>query len=234
MGFKMRLPSFADLKTKFRYWRKWLKKPELMELADWRDKTHEDREILDEIERYERVHGRRINTRHKVLIYFNMLYKFMKKHLRRFKGKTILDIGATQGIFLSFLQNRRGSKGISLGLDDVAMRIGKQVRKRKGLKDFPAIKGDARILPLKPESVDAVIADNFFVPGEVLDKGDIPLVLQELRRVLKPKGKVFAYSYVEPLLTRIIRKEDIELLGFRVIDKFEETLNGTIVVLEKI
>lgn len=56
-----------------------------------------------------------------------------------------------------------------------------------GTKDEDFLEGDLLDLPIEKSSVDYVLCDNVL---EHIDMKDIPTVLHEIRRILKPGGKV--------------------------------------------
>ena len=97
-----------------------------------------------------------------------LAYAFLKKN------DWILDVGCGEGRFIA--QNPKKIKGLDLNKDSI------KVCQRKG---YQVIKGDARHLPFKKESVPAIhcshLIEHFF-PQEVHQ------ILFEFNRVLKPKG----------------------------------------------
>jgi 2-polyprenyl-3-methyl-5-hydroxy-6-metoxy-1,4-benzoquinol methylase len=96
------------------------------------------------------------------------------------KEKNILDIGCHDGTFLSFVKNRENN---FFGLE--ANEWGVKESQRKGINATKYFFNDADKLPY---------ADNFFdvaVAGEIIEHiFDTDFFLEEIGRVLKPKGKI--------------------------------------------
>ena len=93
------------------------------------------------------------------------------------EGGVLLDVACGGGLFAPHAR-ARGYRHVGVDLS----RSGLEVARRRGV--LPA-EGDATALPIRTESVDLVLA------GEVLEHvPDLPGVVAELCRVLRPGGRV--------------------------------------------
>ncbi len=105
-------------------------------------------------------------------------------------GETVLEIGCGPGYSLPELATAVGSSGRVYGIDlspEMVARARRRVE-RSGRGDWIELAlGDAAALPFAPDSCDAVFMS--FVL-ELFDTPEIPLVLAECRRVLRPGGRV--------------------------------------------
>ena len=113
------------------------------------------------------------------------------------QGDKVLEIGVGTGRALPALARGVGAGGWVCGIDvspgmlRVAVRhsVSLKIRHRVALQ-----RADARALPYRSETLDAVFM-SFTL--ELFDEPDIPLVLREVRRVLRPAGRVGVVSLVE-------------------------------------
>lgn len=102
-------------------------------------------------------------------------------------GERVLEIGFGTGRALPELARRIGPTGLLAGVDLSAgmVRIAQKRMRAKGLeRSATLIQGDGLRLPFVPNAFDAV----FLSFLELF--ADIPAVLRECRRVLKPGGRI--------------------------------------------
>ena len=99
-------------------------------------------------------------------------------------GARVLEVGCGPGARLPGLARRVGPTGTVVGLDAAAGMVG-AARSRGG----SVVRGDARRLPLATGSVDAVCALDVL---ELFSAADLAAVLGEVRRVLRPDGRLCA------------------------------------------
>ena len=128
-------------------------------------------------------------------------------HLKRFKevagmvepkGGKILDIGCADGMFTKVILEKSKADKI-VGIDVLENSINWARKHWKKEKRMQFMVADAHKLPFKSRSFDVVVA------LEVLEHVFEPVkVLQEIKRVLKPKGYVVFLVLAETLLFKVV------------------------------
>ena len=110
------------------------------------------------------------------------------------EGETVLEIGFGTGHCLEEMAKRVGENGKAYGID-ISSRMLDITRKRmekKGLADTVELYcGDAMSMPYEDNMFDVVFM-SFTL--ELFDTPEIPAVLKEIKRVLKPKGRLGVVS----------------------------------------
>jgi ubiquinone/menaquinone biosynthesis C-methylase UbiE len=166
----------------------------------------ENREIL-------RVEGEIKKTYGKLSkIYATLEGRFEKKLRERGlkildiqKGNAVLEIGFGTGFTLVDLAKAVGETGRVYGVDvtpEMVQLAKKRLEKEQVLTNVELSEADARKMPYEDNMFDAVYLAGVL---ELFDTPDIPKVLAEIKRVLKPDGKLEAVG---------IEKENHENLKF--------------------
>lgn len=109
-------------------------------------------------------------------------------------GEKILEVGFGTGNNLLAIARSVGEKGAVAGIDisDEMLRIARRKLEAKGLAGNAHLtRGDATQLPYEDNAFDAIFMS--FVL-DLFDNPDIPLVLQECKRVLKKGGRIVNVS----------------------------------------
>jgi len=110
------------------------------------------------------------------------------------EGETVLEIGFGTGYALAETAGHVGGSGRLCGLDLTPEMIARARRRlaRKGLASRVELReGDARRMPYEDAYFDAVY---MAAALELFDNPDIPVVLDEIRRVLKAGGRLVLSS----------------------------------------
>jgi len=104
-------------------------------------------------------------------------------------GERILDMGCGPGFYCSELAEDVGLSGCVFGVDLSPANIAVAVRRCAGQANVEFRVGEASSLPMEDSSVDAAIS------VQVLEYvADVPAALSELRRVLRPGGRVVVWD----------------------------------------
>ena len=106
------------------------------------------------------------------------------------EGETVLEIGFGTGHSLVEIAKRVGETGKVYGVDVTPKMVGlarKRLEKEGLAKRVELYQGDAREMPYENKRFDAVYSASTL---ELFDTPDIPRVLAEIKRVLKPGGRL--------------------------------------------
>ena len=112
------------------------------------------------------------------------------KKLAAQPGERILEIGFGTGHCLVEIAKAVGPQGKALGLDisDAMVSLATDLLAKAGLADRALLqRGDAEQLPFDSDSLDGIF---FSFTLELFDTPDLPKVLAECKRVLKPGGRL--------------------------------------------
>jgi ubiquinone/menaquinone biosynthesis C-methylase UbiE len=105
-------------------------------------------------------------------------------------GERILEVGFGTGHCLVEIARAVGPEGKVFGIDisDQMVTLAQDLLKREGLADRTELKcGDAEALPYESNSMDGIF---FSFTLELFDTPEIPKVLAECTRVLRPGGRI--------------------------------------------
>ncbi|MBE9524701.1 MAG: class I SAM-dependent methyltransferase [Chloroflexi bacterium] len=104
---------------------------------------------------------------------------------------TVLDVGCGAGIYIPNLQKRLSPQGMIISAD-ISMGMLRDVAKKPFAASTNLLNARARHTPLPDDSCDVVLANHmlYHVP-------DIPAVIQEIRRILRPGGALIATTNAE-------------------------------------
>ena len=114
--------------------------------------------------------------------------------LKATNGESILEIGFGTGHSLLVLAESAGESGHIYGIDlsEGMLAIAKSRIERNGFLEMVDLRcGDATNLPYKAEVFEAIFS-SFTL--ELFDSPEIPMVLKECWRVLKPQGRICIVS----------------------------------------
>jgi len=110
------------------------------------------------------------------------------------EGEVILEIGVGTGFVLKEIARSVGAAGKAYGLDITPQMLRlaeKRLRKAGLINGVELHEGDARSMPYEDNMFDAVY---MAATLELFDTPDIPRVLGEIKRVLKPNGRLGVVS----------------------------------------
>jgi len=110
------------------------------------------------------------------------------------KGEIVLEVGFGRGTSLVKMARSVGTSGKIYGIDltPEMVKLAKERVLKEGLmKRIELHEGDAKQLPYKNDMFDAVYIASTL---ELFDTPDIPIVLREIKRVLKPTGRLCVVS----------------------------------------
>ena len=167
--------------------------------------------------------------------YYARIHAALSKFIGPVKGKSILHIASSKGVYTRFLQEK-GAKAVALDLNPKASKFAKKLR-NKGV-----VNADAQHLPFVDSSFDAFVSDRFLFSGYLafdkyhrqerksvlVSRQPSISALNELHRVLRTGGIgilnagrwVKAAGYLDETVVLEIQNSGFEILqknrGFQV------------------
>ncbi|MDD5328306.1 MAG: bifunctional demethylmenaquinone methyltransferase/2-methoxy-6-polyprenyl-1,4-benzoquinol methylase UbiE [Phycisphaerae bacterium] len=133
------------------------------------------------------------------LLSFGQDYFWRRKaasYLDEYKNITLIDLATGTGDILTALLRRRNDIKRAVGLD-ISKEMLTVCRKKLNWLDFSdkveLICGDASRTPFEDNSFDAVT-----MAFGIRNMPDVPAVLKEIRRILKPAGKMLILEFAIP------------------------------------
>jgi ubiquinone/menaquinone biosynthesis C-methylase UbiE len=105
-------------------------------------------------------------------------------------SEVVLEVGVGTGYSLKEIANFVGEKGKAHGIDVTPQMLEltrKRLKKAGFMGRVELYEGDARRMPYQNDKFDAVYMASTL---ELFDTPDIPVVLREVKRVLKPSGRL--------------------------------------------
>ncbi len=123
-------------------------------------------------------------------------------------GETVLDIGSGAGFDTLLAARQVGSSGRVIAVDMTEAMLGRtrEGAQALGLANVEARLGYAEALPVQDRSIDVVISN-----GVINLTPDKVAVMEEIRRVLKPGGRIQIADIVVHLEVPQDARDDIEL-----------------------
>lgn len=126
-------------------------------------------------------------------------FELMLQTLGPVAGKTYLDLGTSTGLYSRALLSAGAAQVYALDFSPAMLR--QAVRLARGRPGFQPLLASAQALPLLDQSVDGVV-----IGGSWNEFADHPRVAAELRRVLRPGGKLWLmYSQARGGMGRLLR-----------------------------
>ncbi|HEX8120442.1 MAG TPA: methyltransferase domain-containing protein [Solirubrobacteraceae bacterium] len=104
-------------------------------------------------------------------------------------GERVLDVGCGPGFYVAELLEDAGAEGSAVGVDPSAAMLGLAAKRCAHLSNASFAEGGATALPVADESFDAAVGVQVL---EYVD--DVPAALAELRRALRPGGRVVVWD----------------------------------------
>ncbi|MGH2955112.1 MAG: methyltransferase domain-containing protein [Thermoanaerobaculia bacterium] len=113
----------------------------------------------------------------------------MREALGAQPGESIVDVGCGPGFYVSELLDEVGSEGSVFGIDSSEAMLALAARRCEGHENASFAKADASSLPAADASFDAALSVQVmeYVP-------DVAAALMEIRRVLRPGGRVVIWD----------------------------------------
>ena len=104
-------------------------------------------------------------------------------------GERILDVGCGPGFYVAELLDRVGGEGSVVGVDSSPPMLSIAGRRCEGRENVELLEGEATALPVADGGFDAALSVQVLEYVE-----DIPAALAEIRRALRPGGRVVLWD----------------------------------------
>lgn len=122
--------------------------------------------------------------------------KRLARHLPEGNGLRLLDVATGTADVLLFLDDAsdavRGGVGVDMSFGMLAQ--GRRKIRRRGVQDrFRLVRGDATVLPVRPERFDAAT-----IAFGIRNLVDVAAGLREMHRALRPGGRVLVLEFSLP------------------------------------
>ena len=115
--------------------------------------------------------------------------RLVREALASAPGHRVLDVGCGPGFYCAELIEEVGAEGGVVGIDPSAAMLALAERRCEGLGDISLLEGSADPLPVEDEGFDRAVCVQVLEYVE-----DVAAALGELRRVLRPGGRVVVWD----------------------------------------
>ena len=133
-------------------------------------------------------------------------YKTLALEMADFReGEKVLEVGCGTGWALERIARRVGERGKAYGLDlsPKMLRVARdRLQKAELMTRVELVEGDATKMPFPDDMFDVAFSTHTL---ELFDTPDIPVVLSEIKRVLKPGGKFVDLSISRETVDTVTR-----------------------------
>jgi arsenite methyltransferase len=131
-------------------------------------------------------------------------------------GERVLDVGCGPGFYVAELLDQVGEEGSVVGVDSSPPMLAIAARRCEGHENVELLEGDATALPVADAGFDAALSVQVLEYVE-----DIPAALGEIRRALRPGGRVVLWDV--DWATISLRTADEQRMR-RLLDAWDEHL----------
>lgn len=154
--------------------------------------TRKAQKYLEDIGEYDAIYDIGSDAGRNLKYYGRMLTALKAIFPNGIKGKKILHIGASTGIFVNYLE-KQGAVSVALDKNPNYLKAGKEAGLVNAVRAGAAVKPGATprkrsFLPFGDESLDAVLSDHFIASNYGAISTSEPALVKEIARILKPGG----------------------------------------------
>jgi ubiquinone/menaquinone biosynthesis C-methylase UbiE len=115
-------------------------------------------------------------------------------------GEVVVDVGCGRGELLVEAMRLGASRAIGVEYAPAAVELARETIAVAGISDTSVVRADARALPLEDASADLVTMIDVV---EHLTGRELAAALREVRRVLRPGGRIFVHTMPNALIFRV-------------------------------